>query len=252
MKTTWLANIAKWIAVSFEELSPALFKLLAAILPYTTPFPVAWLTAANAEQFLDFSPTPAFLFVFSLEGIGLWFTSLFVDSVIDWIRSRNLKTFGLVIMFAAVVAAYVFILVNLNVTLDAQNNPNSSSSLSTVITLLCFLPMLTGVGNGYYKWKIEQKSTSIENRDYERNKEERVRQEKRQDSLKRKMIKQGMNPFEIQYQSDIPQVQKRKSDWRQLDNQEKHDVIYVLSVEEIMEKYDIGRSTAFGWKSKKV
>ena len=153
----WLANTFDWLGETFEKFNPAAFRFLAAILPYTTPFPVAWLTMRSTEQFLNFTPGVAFAFVFGLEGMGLWFTSLFVDAVIDWIGSRNTKTSVLVLLFALVVGAYVYLLVNLNVTLKIGES-DTNATLQRVITLLCFLPLLTGVGNGYYKWKLEQES----------------------------------------------------------------------------------------------
>ena len=57
------------------------------------------------------------------------------------------------------VAAYVYILVSLNVTLE-QAVGNQTLQLSRVITLLCFLPLLTGIGNGYYKLKLDYRTQS--------------------------------------------------------------------------------------------
>lgn len=257
MKTTWLASVADWISVSFERLSPAMYRLLAAILPYSTPLPVAWLTMKSAERFLNFTPSIAFVFVFALEGIGLWFTSLFVDAIIDWIRSKNWKTFGLVFMFGAVVSAYVLILVNLNVTLETVNNGFENPYLARVITLLCFLPLLTGVGNGYYKWKLEQRGESISEKEYQRNLEERIRQEKREDRLKSRLIKAGINPLEVQYQSQSEHVQERGSrekprDWRNLSDDQKYRVVHILSIKEIMDEFPVSEATAYNWKNKEL
>lgn len=253
MKTTWLASVADWISVSFEKLSPAAYRFLAAVLPYSTPLPVAWLTMSSAEKFLSFTPTIAFVFVFALEGIGLWFTSLFVDSIIDWIRSKNWKTFGLVIMFGLVVSAYVAILVNLNVTLEAVNNGFENQYLARVITLLCFLPLLTGVGNGYYKWKLEQKGDSISERDYQREREDKIRQERREDHLKTKLISAGINPLTNQFQAQTDSVrpqESKRTDWRTLSDKEKHRVIHALSVDEIMQEFGVSQATAYNWKGK--
>jgi hypothetical protein len=155
--SNWLANIFNFFGDALERFNPAAFRFLSASLPYLTPVPVAWLTSQSAATFLHFNPQVAFIFVFSLEGIGLWFTSLLVDSVVDWVRSKNWKSFVPVVMFAIAVVAYVYLLVNLNVTLESASG-NSSPVLSKVITLMCFLPLITGIGNGYYKLKLDYKT----------------------------------------------------------------------------------------------
>lgn len=167
MNETKLAKFFNWLGDSVEAFGPSAYRFLAAVLPYLTPLPVAWLTMKSAETFLSFEPWVSFVFVFGLEGIGLWFTGLFVEAVVDFIKSRNLKTFGLVILFGAVVIAYIRILVTLNVTLKAATG-NANADLSQVITLLCFLPLLTGVGNGYYKIKLESKRDQKLSKEQER------------------------------------------------------------------------------------
>ena len=159
MNKNFLSDIFDWIGDALERFNPSAFKFLSALLPYLTPLPVAWLTAHSSSEFLNFIPTVSFIFVFALEGIGLWFTSLLVDAIVDWVRSRNWKTFVPVLMFGGAVAAYVYILVSLNVTLE-QAVGNQTLQLSRVITLLCFLPLLTGIGNGYYKLKLDYRTQS--------------------------------------------------------------------------------------------
>ena len=172
----WLASIFDWLGDALERFNPSAFGFLAAALPYLTPIPVAWLTSHSASDFLHFTTQVSFIFVFALEGIGLWFTTMFVDSVVDWVRSKNWKSFIPVLMFAGIVTAYVFILVDLNVTLESAVG-NQNPALSRVITLLCFLPLITGVGNGYYKLKLEHKTESQktkERQDAERQEFQRI------------------------------------------------------------------------------
>lgn len=258
-KTTWLADFFERLGETFEKFNPAAFRFLAAVLPYSTPFPVAWLTMKSAEAFLGFTSGVAFTFVFGLEGMGLWFTSLFVDSIIDVIRSRNSKTLALVALFGMVVSAYVFLLVNLNVTLKASSG-DTNPALSRVITLLCFLPLLTGVGNGYYKWKLEQKGNEKTKVRKEEELEEKRHQEKREDRLKAKLISQGINPL-VQYQSATPSVVEeptsskstpKRGDWRLLTPNQRYEVVHILSVPQIMEKYNLAESSAYAWKAKKL
>ncbi len=249
----WLANLFEWLGEVFETFNPAAFRFLAAFLPYLTPFPVAWLTMKSAEKFLAFTPAVAFTFVFALEGLGLWFTSLFVDAIIAWIRSRNIKSFALVALFGAVVSAYVYLLINLNVTLKGGNDP----VLQDVITLLCFLPLLSGIGNGYYKWNLEQKVEQKSEKEAAKLLEEKRHQEKRQDKRESKLLKHGINPL-TQYQATVqvadpaPEKPKGKSDWRLLTTEERYEVVHILSIPQIMKKYPIAESTAYLWKAKKV
>ena len=133
-RSNFLAGWFDWLGEVFEKFNPSAYRFLGAVLPYLTPLPVAWLTAHSAEEFLNFTPTIAFIFVFVLEGIGLWFTSLLVDSVVDWVRSRNWKTGAVVFVLAFAVAAYMYLLVSLNVLLEESVNP----IYSQVVTLLCF------------------------------------------------------------------------------------------------------------------
>lgn len=154
MKETKLSRAFNWAGDSIEALGPSAYRFLASVLPYSTPIPVAWLTMKSAEGFLGFDPWVSFIFVFCLEGIGLWFTGLFVEAVIDFIRSKNRKTLVLVIMFGFVVIGYVYILVSLNVVLKTATG-NANPQLAKVVTLLCFLPLMTGIGNGYYKVKLD-------------------------------------------------------------------------------------------------
>lgn len=253
-KTTWLADVAKWISVSFEELSPALFRLLSAVLPYSTPIPVAWLTMRSTERFLGFTPGVSFTFVFGLEGMGIWFTSLFVDSVIAWIRSRNWKSMGLVLLFGAVVAAYVYLLVNLNVTLEQTTNQEANPVLSRVITLLCFLPLLTGVGNGYYKFLIESKAETRTKDQIVREAEERERERRSKERVQKAALKYGrQDPFstpQTVYPAETRAVKEKPRDWRNLTDEQKYRVVHILSIKEIMDEFPVSEATAYNWKSK--
>jgi len=186
----WLAGIFDWLGDALERFNPSAFRFLAALLPYLTPIPVAWLTAHSASDFLHFTPEVSFVFVFALEGIGLWFTTMLVDSVVDWIRSKNWKSIVPVILFGITVGAYVLILVNLNVTLEEASG-NINPALSQVITLMCFLPLITGVGNGYYKLKLESKTDSERARERQDALDAQIRSENNRLKLQKFQIKYG-------------------------------------------------------------
>lgn len=192
MGKNWLANVFNWFGDALESFNPSAFRFLAAFLPYVTPVPVAWLTAHSASEFLKFTPAISFILVFALEGIGLWFTTMFVDAVVDFVRSRNWKSLFPVLMFAVTVAAYVVLLVDLNVTLESASG-NTNPALSRVITLLCFLPLITGIGNGYYKMKLEHKTETQKAREHQEEVEERRRKEQLEWAKERWKLKHGIS-----------------------------------------------------------
>lgn len=249
-----LAKGVDWLGEVFERLNPSLFRFLAAFLPYLSPVPVSIVTSDSAGKFLNFDTSTAFILVFVLGGIGLWFTSLLVDAVVDYIRGgrfNDWKSLSVVILFTLAIVAYIGVEVGLNVAIHTED---STPQRQMVIFLLSMLPLITGVGNGYYKLKLQQTldAKDAELRSYE--KEERIRQEKREDRIKKKMIENGMNPLQVtQYQSStptpLPEPEKaKKDDWRLLTPQERHEVRYVLTPKEIMKKYPVSKATAYNWK----
>jgi hypothetical protein len=192
MNKNILSAIFDYLGDALERFNPSAFRFLAAVLPYLTPVPVAWLTAHSSATFLDFTPQVSFIFVFALEGIGLWFTTMLVDAVVDFVRSKNFKSIFPVFLLGGTVIAYVYILVVLNVTLEEASG-NTSPALSKVITLLCFLPLITGVGNGYYKLKLDYKTQTDIDRQRQDEKERQIRQENREERLEKLRIRAGKN-----------------------------------------------------------
>lgn len=218
--TNKLADIFNWLGEVFEKFNPAAFRFLAALLPYLTPLPVAFISQANATKFLNLKPGVSGIFVFCLEGIGLWFTSLFVDAVVEAIRSKNWKAWLNVLMFAVAVTSYVVILININVIIE-QSSGRVDPAYSRLITLLCFLPLITGIGNGYYKLKLEQKTNTEIAQERELEQQDKIRQENNDLKLKKAALKHGFNPFAPQpvvtLQQEAPQVKTEEhqaSDYR--------------------------------------
>lgn len=219
----WLADVFDYLGEIFERFNPAAFRFLAAFLPYLTPLPVAAISQANATKFLDLSSGISGVLVFGLEGIGLWFTSLFVDSVVEAIRSRNWKAWLNVLMFAVAVTVYVVILVNINVIIE-QSSGNTNPAYSRVVTLLCFLPLITGIGNGYYKLKLEQKTDTEQAQERELKRQDDIRHEQNDLKLKKAAMKHGYNPFApapvVTLNQDVSVVkeerERKASDYKEL------------------------------------
>lgn len=272
--SNWLANIFDFFGDALEKFNPSAFRFLAASLPYLTPIPVAWLTAHSASTFLEFPPTVAFIFVFALEGLGLWFTTLLVDAVVDWVRIKNWQSFFPVVLFVIAVGAYIYLLVNLNVTLE-QATGNVNPARSTVITLMCFLPLITGIGNGYYKLKVERKTESQfamereerlerERRQAEDEKEIRILQERSKASLERLRIKAGNLPNGEKLSSNLPESYQEgekvsgnfPTDWRKIRPRlESYQIEFIAKHEpkEIVESlsksgFPVSPRTASNWR----
>jgi len=82
-------------------------------------------------------------------------------------------------------------------------------ALSRVITFMCFLPLLTGVGNGYYKLKLDYKTESENIRIRQESLEEKIRHEKSQERLEKLRIKQGNLPESFQnFPAEVESFQK--------------------------------------------
>lgn len=208
----------------FEHASPSVFAVIAAILPYMSPFPIAILTAKSAETFLKMDSTTAGILVFVLEGITIWTTAVFVDSVVELIRSRNAKSVIMVLILFVVIVAYIVILINLNVKLKSSVE-NISSEYETVITLICFLPLISGFMNGYWKVAVETKKKKIDDESYRRKQDELDRDRKSRDAITKYKIKHGIDPDAVPntpapaaYQSDAKRSgsikQRFASDYR--------------------------------------
>jgi len=147
------------IVKAFESLAKFFYALLPVVLPYSTPLPIAMITASSAETFFNMTPWVAGVFVFSLEGLGVWSTTTLIDRVVEWVRSRNPKVAWTVVILFLVVAAYITILILLNVVLKGDKSP----AYKLAVTLVCFLPFIAGVLNGFHKVSLKDQDSFISN-----------------------------------------------------------------------------------------
>jgi hypothetical protein len=215
--TNFLAKMLDWLREVFEHASPSVFSLFAALLPYLSPLPVAVMTAESSETYLGFTPQVAGVFVFVLEGLGLWTTTMLVDSVVDFIRSRNWKNVFNIVIFLCVVVIYVFILINLNVSLEITSG-NSDPIYSRILTLICFLPLISGVMNGYWKLKLEHKTEMAEQRALEELHYQQARADKKERwKVKHELSNGNGNLPESPKKVSTPQESFQKvSSWRKV------------------------------------
>lgn len=169
--------------------SPSIFAFIETTLPYTTPTPIALISSASAASFFGLKGFGAFLFVYSLEGIGLISTSKLVEHVVIFIRSRNVKTAITIAVLAVTVIVYITILVSLNVKI---HNEFTDSNFKQALTLICYLPLIAGVLNGLALVKIED----TESAEHKQKIAEQHYQESRSDKLKLKALDKGVNLFQ--------------------------------------------------------
>jgi hypothetical protein len=174
----------------FEGIAKFFYALLPTVLPYSTPLPIAMITANSAEHFFGMTPMIAGVFVFSLEGLGVWSTTTFIDKMVDWIRSRNPKVLWMAVIMGIVVAAYLTVLVLLNVVLKGDN----STAYKAAVTLVCFLPFIAGILNGFRKVDLQDKDMWLVRHTEELDDKEKARQDKQELARMRTLAKHGFDP----------------------------------------------------------
>lgn len=172
-----------------RALSPSIFAFIETTLPYTTPMPIALISSASAATFFGLKGFGAFLFVYSLEGIGLISTSKLVEHVVVFIRSRNVKTAITIAVLAVTVIVYITILVSLNVKIHKEF---TDENFRQALTLICYLPLIAGVLNGLSLVKIED----VNSAEYQKRLKEQHYQEARGDRVKLKALEKGVNLFQ--------------------------------------------------------
>lgn len=181
------------LTAAIQAFSPALFSFVETTLPYTTPTPIAIITSNSAATYFGLTGLGAFLFVYSLEAIGLIATSKLVETIVDFIKGRNIKTLIMIVVLALAVYAYITILVSINVKIHTEiTDPGFSQAL----TLICYLPLIAGILNGLSLVKLEYVSNVVEQKSLA----EQHYQQSREDRLKLKMLK---------YQVNVPAVDQQ-------------------------------------------
>ena len=261
MTTNKLAEFFNRQRELIEAAETPFAKLAIFILPILSPMVPATLTGMHLYQlFLEifnFPGSDVFGVISSvipsivLELLGYVGAISFIQALFRWIEGRY-DVDGDKFLVPAVLnfLAYVFYLAAMwmiNVSLGEYFG--TPTIVNSIVGLLSFITVPTSL--------LAANHLAIKDHD---NKEERIRQEKREDKLKKKMIDSGMNPmapqltqYQATSQSPLPQQgRQKKDDWRLLSQPERHEVVHVLSPDEIMRKYGVSKATAYNWKSKTV
>lgn len=253
-----MANDSKLnqITETIENANPAIFAFLSTILPFLTPFPIAAITAISAETYL-FAGNLAisWIFVAVLEGLGLLVTSYLTDAVLSYIKARNPKEVWKIILLAVVTVVYITLLIGLNVKLKAANSEADQTYL-TVITLMCFLPLISGVLYGYNRFNRQAKRDEASEVDYQRQLENERWEKERQDRMDRYKIKKGVPLTQYQLSTPAPQIsipqQKKElqNSWKNRRHgfsPEELNWIMNSSRSTVAKKYQIPEGTAKNW-----
>lgn len=229
----------------FEGVAKFFYALMPAVLPYSTPLPIAMITANSAETFFGMDPWVAGVFVFSLEGLGVWSTTTFIDKVVEWVRSRNSKVAFTAVLMFFVVATYLTILVLLNVVLKGDQ----SSAYKAAVTLVCFLPFVAGVLNGFHKVNLRDKDKEdlTHNEQVALQREEAARQERLRIEELRSQERIARAQSRGQSTTPTPTSQSTKTNWTDLTQKQKTEMLG-MSLSAIMQRYGVSKGTAHNWK----
>lgn len=245
--TNWLANFFYWVYEVLKAADEPIFLVIAVLLPFVAPLLPALITSDNLQKFMGFPPSWQWIGVITFEFIGILGAIAMVRAAMALSQNTDEKKTSALqwnrSFFLGVYLIYLFSLIVSNLVVEIANN----TPVWRVLVTACFTIGVSIAAAMLNASRIYEREESKERYS--------LRQERREDRLKAKALEAGINIFSAQEQSrqfgaDTSQAKPQKSDWRLLTDQEKHEVRNVLTVEEIMQKYPIRRSTAFGWKSK--
>lgn len=240
-----------------EDANPAIFALLATVLPFLTPFPIAALTAISAETYLFAGHvTISWIFVAVLEGLGLLVTSYLTDAVLKYIGSKNTREIWKIFLLGIVTIVYIAILIGLNVQLKAANSKSDPAYL-LIITLMCFLPLISGVLYGYAKFNRDTKAKETEDDAYQKSLEEKRYEDSRSDKMTRYKIKKGVPLTEYSSTTSspaqpAPEVKEPSNSFRNVRKTlSTPDLVWITqhSRSQVAKKYNLPSSTARNWIS---
>ena len=196
------------------------------------------------------------VFVAVLEGLGLLVTSYLTDAVLKYIGSKNPKEIWKIGLLGIVTIVYIAILVGLNVQLKSANSDASPTYL-TIITLMCFLPLISGVLYGYAKFNRDAKEKERADETYQKTQSEKHYEDTRNDKMTRYKIKKGVPLTEFSSITVTPvlppvEVKEPSNSFRNIRKSiPDQDLIWITkhTRSQVAEKYKLPLSTARNWIS---
>lgn len=254
-----IVNILNFFSEIIEVASQPLYNLIAIAIPFFTPIQTALFVRDNLVKYNGTTLAMANRWAIIFEGLGIFVLSSFVIALLSWVRSKNPKVKVFVWFLGALVIIYLATILTINVALEIRYDVEPISIF--INFLLCLTPIVSSSVFGYHRLvTLDEKEHLIEKTKAEEQAEkirlEKVAEQKRRWDIKHGILPQQSNqqPLTL-YNLDVPPVVETrdtpKKDWRLLNKKERYEVKNKLSVKEIVEKYGIGESTAFAWKSKR-
>lgn len=180
-----LVTLFDGVKNAVDHANPSLFGLVATLLPFALPLPVAFMTAHSAMKFFQWEPWAANVLGFGLEGLGLLVWVKLVDGIIARTQSTNEKVEDFVTFLWGVAVCYEALLIVINVILALKDGANLIYAIA--LLLICLLPALSAAMYGLHKREV----ISLLDREKREAKEqkEKERQEARQDRREAREMK---------------------------------------------------------------
>ncbi len=168
-----------------DHANPSLFGLVATLLPFALPLPVAFMTAHSAQKFFQWDPWAANVLGFGLEGLGLLVWVMLVDAIVARLNNDNEKINDFVNFLWGVAIAYEALLIFINVILSWNDGAGLTYGLT--LLLICLLPALSASMYGLHKRAVN--AQLARERTEAANQKEKERQERREDRIKAQELK---------------------------------------------------------------
>jgi hypothetical protein len=201
-----LVSLFDGVKNAVDHANPSLFGLVATLLPFLLPLPVAFMTSHSAQTFFEWDPWAANVLGFGLEGLGLLVWVKLVDGIIASVQSSNEKVENYVTFLWCVAIAYEAVLILVNVILSW--NEGASITYGITLLLVCLLPALSAAMYGLHR--RETMSQLDRERKAIADQKEKERLERRQDRKEAAELKLKLAADMKQEQLDHPFRNKRK------------------------------------------
>jgi hypothetical protein len=172
-----LVDLFDGVKNAIDHANPSLFSLVATLLPFALPLPVAFMTAHSAKVFFGWDAWAANVLGFGLEGLGLLAWVKLVDSVLDYIKTNNGKITAVIWMYGGVALVYEVLLIFVNAVFAWQEGANWDYVI--VLVCVCLLPALSAMTYGHQRRTVE--GQLAQERREQAEQAEKIRQERRQD-----------------------------------------------------------------------
>ena len=199
-----LVTLFDGVKNAIDHANPSLFSLIAVLLPYAIPLPVALMTAESARHFFGWGVRESYVLGFGLEGLGLLVWVKLADSIVIGVTTANKKIENYISFLWGSAIAYEILLVSINVILALREGVDGVYALT--LLLVCLLPALSAVMYGLHKREVN--AQLAQERIDAQALAEKMRQEKRQDRKEQQALK-------MQYAAEIKQEKLQKKPFRE-------------------------------------